>query len=275
MPPRFLVLSGLLLVCLTNTANAEVFTFAGREIALDPPQGWCRLEESRPAEADKIALQRKIHGTANHLVMVYTPCDELAALRAGQRAEIGLLGGITIIQQDGAIRPAPGLSRASFLDQLVRSIPGLDINSVMQASRERALGPDARGPAYAVPVVRQDEFAAYLGSSAKIAVGDGREIVLNAVNAVTLLNGLPVGMSIAALGDISLDTLFAQQQRNAATLVAANLAYEPGWFGRLMGATGWMSAVRGALIGVIIALLCTIGMMGQKWWRARQAAGEK
>lgn len=247
----------------TAPALAETFTFAGRTVIVDPPAGYCALDQARPGEATMIAAIEKLQQPTNHLVMELIDCDQLAQIRAGTRTDFTRYGQVLVTLSNGEVKPARGYSRAGFLEAAARELPSIDPDRVADEVRDRlrnAVPGSAISGAQFLGLIKRDDLAIYLGLTMGTISRDGRPVTAGGmgVDAVTLVNEIPISLAFyrADVGPEAIPDLLAAAQQDIAQLVKANAEVEAreasGWYWHSIDIA---DVARGALIGGIIGAI--------------------
>jgi len=256
--------------------RAETFTFAGHQIILEPPKGYCALDAGRPREKAIIDSQAALQATYNEVAMVYADCADLEKLRSGEATRLDNMGAFQIAKNAGSVMVVKGLDRRAYLDEAARSMPRIDPSEIVSqvSTRSKGLG----GGAVNVDkfgLIGQDESAMYVGGLATLILPDGSSLPKVAVNAMTLIDALGVSMSIGRLStdENDIKTLLAAQHDNVVALIKANAAVdatatapEGGGFN---GGQVLHAAIVGGLIGGGVGLI----MMLVRRLSKRRAAG--
>jgi hypothetical protein len=195
---------------------------------LAPPDGYCALDAGKRDERNTILQQRSMLGMAGEMPIVFADCGQLNDLRAGRATTLDNFGSLTIDKTNGKIVPLYGVSRQQFVNQVVDAIrkSGLErLKDETDASVAR-VGLNVKIDTSAARLLDHDDTAIYVGGTLTIARNGGTPASRDSIHAMTVVNGLKVGIEIArpSIGDTSLKLLLEQQHKNIAALLKANAA---------------------------------------------------
>jgi len=264
MQPKRLVLMSMAILggLCTMPCRAETFTFDQHDITLEPPNGYCALDAKRPEEQAIIETQKALQAAYNEVVMVYADCAELEKGRAGETKRLENMGTFQISKQNGHVSAVSGYSRTSYIEEVRKAVPQIDAKQIFAQvnDRSRNLGNATIG-SNKFGLLEYDQSALYIGGLGTATLPGGSTVEKVSVNASTLINALPVAMSISrpVAGEDDLKTLLAQQHENIAALLQANAATDATAANPAQGrGFDWkqvlIAAVIGGLIGLVIAL---------------------
>lgn len=243
--------------------RAETFTFDRHDITLEPPKGYCALDPKRPHEQAIIETQRTLQAAYNEVVMVYADCTDLDKARVDDTKRLENTGTFQISKQDGRISAVSGYSRASYIQEVTKAVPQVDAKQIFSQVNDRSknLG-SGTIDSNKFGLLESDQSAFYFGGLVTATLPDGTAVDKVSVNASTLINALPVAMSISrpSAGDNDLKTLLAQQHENIAALIQANAATDATATNPEQGhGFDWtrvlIAAVVAGLIGLVITLV--------------------
>lgn len=265
---------------LSSSARAEDFSFAGRSIRLDAPAGWCRLDPKNEADDQLIQNARRIQDGRNYVVLVFSDCQQLGALHSGNLTGYLATGAILIPLQHGQIAAVPNRSRAGFIDEVTRELGAVDMDQIRDELRGRVAdggaGIDVDG-FKSLGVLRKDELGVYPGFLLPAPPQFSVKTLL-AINALTMVNGLPVSVVITRPADsaATMDRMLAEEQEILRALIAANAGIEaaaPEPASSFAWDIDWNQVLRTSFIGAMVGGL--IGAVGyaMRRWRG-QGAGQ-
>lgn len=253
------------------SVGAETFTFDHHDITFEPPKGYCALDPKQPSEQRIIEAQKALQAAYNEVVVVYADCADLDNARAGKTKQLENLGTFQIAKQNGQVSAVSGYSRASYIQEVSKSAPQIDANQIFSQVNDRSknLGSGTLN-SNKFGLLEYDQSAVYFGGVVTATLPDGRIMQKISVNASTLINALPVAISIGrpSAGEDDLKALIAQQHENIAALLQANAATDTTAVNPQGGGFDWkqvlIAAVVGALIGLVVGLV--------RWTSKKRAA---
>lgn len=243
--------------------HAETFTFDRHDITLEPPKGYCVLDAKRPHEQAIIETQKTLQAAYNEVVMVYADCADLDKARADDTKRLENVGTFQIAKQDGRVSAVSGYSRTSYIQEVTKAVPQVDAQQIFSQvnDRSRNLG-SGTIDSKKFGLLESDQSAFYFGGVVAASLPDGTTIDKVSVNASTLINALPLAMSISRplVGEDDLKALLAQQHENIAALLQANAATDATAVNPQQG-HGFdvkqvlIAAIIGGLVGLVFMLI--------------------
>ena len=243
------------------SAHAETFTFDGHQVVLEPPKGYCALDANRPNEQALIQTQQTLQAAYNEVVMVYADCGDLGKLRSGETEALQNYGAFQIAKQGGRVSAVSGYSRASYIQEVAKTVPQVDTQQIFSQLNDRSKNLGSGSIASnKFGLLESDQSAFYFGGMATASLRDGGSIDKISVNASTLINALPVAMSISrpSAGADDLKALLAQQHENMAALIQANAATDVTANNPQQGGFDWKQVLIAGVIGGLIGLTFTL-----------------
>ena len=163
--------------------------------------------------------------------MVYAACKALDDLRAGKIAQLDDLGAFLINKDKGEATTVDGVSRQKYVDGLVKDVPSLNLADAKDAIEKGAsrAGLTVSVTLNSIGLLDHNNDAAFLGGVYSVAGTAEPPLLRVAVNVMTLINTLPVSMSISrpSTGPSSLTDLMSEQRRNLQSLLLANMGVDP------------------------------------------------
>jgi hypothetical protein len=118
------------------------------------------------ADADDIAAMEKMEEGRNHIVFLFTDCEELSAVHAGKEPTFAHSGAVMILMNEGSIRATRDMTRAGFIDEASQHLSTVDMASLRDELRQRTqqsgVGLDL-GDMKMLGVLKKDELGIYLG----------------------------------------------------------------------------------------------------------------
>ena len=252
--------------------RAETFTFDGHQLTLDPPKGYCALDSKQPHEQYVIQTQQTLQAAYNEVVMVYADCGDLSKLRSGELKQLENIGTFQIARQGGRVSAVSGYSRPSYVEEVAKTLPLVDTKQIFSQINDRGktLGSGSIGSSK-FGLLEYDQSAFYFGGLVTVSLPDGSTMDKVSVNASTLINALPVAMSIGypSTGADDLQALIARQHENMAALIQANAATDATATNPQQGGFDWSRVLIAGIIGGLIGL----AFMLIKRFSKKRAAG--
>jgi hypothetical protein len=257
------------LILLTATrVSAEHFTFRGRDIVLEPPQGYCALDSRRPTELTTIQQRKIMLDVYGEVAMVFADCKELQQVRRGDPTQLDDLGTFSIDKENGRIVPVYGVSRQQFVDDTLKSIEKADLSNLKDFadSGARRAGLAQSIDVSSIHVLDHDDAAVYVGGTLPTTMRDGTTILRDSVDATTLINGLKIEVGVSRQsveGGVKL--LLAVQHDTVTALIRANASNDstPAR-SRFDWSAAWVIAVLSAPVGLLIFLALRTGTTARK-----------
>jgi len=220
-----LVLAALGTLGWARATLADELQFAGRDLVVAPPPGFCALDPMRPQEGQMLEQQQKLQQQGSKLALMFLACADLEQLRSGSSINPQRYGTVIVLAQQGQVRAIGEMTRAQFIAAVAKPYPqvGLDLpRRLDEIARSDVNAFDAK----VLGVLKQDDNAVYLGVAIRGLRFDGAAVPAGivGVTAVTLINQLPVSMTLyQAKGNAEgMMALLSDQQRNVDALVAVN-----------------------------------------------------
>jgi hypothetical protein len=214
------------LLQLTGSAWAERFTFADREIALAPPQGQCVLDPQRQNEQRIISQEKTVLGMRGAVAMVFADCKDIDDLRSGRTQKLSGVSWYIVDGQVGKRLTPADMSRQQFVAQTVEALNAQGLNQINSLANPKIAktGQDASPRANPISILAQDDTAIYIGGSLKIAQSGDNAVSRDAVYAMTVVNGLRIGIEAVQLSidNNSLKRLLERQHTNIGALLQLN-----------------------------------------------------
>lgn len=247
------------MILLTPTQGwADRFTFRGRDIVLEAPQGYCALDSHRPRELRMIQQRQTMLSVYGEIAMVYADCRELEQFRRGDPVRLDDIGSISIGKENAKIVPVYGISRRQFVDDTLKSIAEADLRNFQEVADTGARKASAANSIDVTPihVLGHDDTAVYVGGSLRVTKTDGVTDLRDSVDAATLINALEVEIGISRPSvEGGLELMLATQHDNVAALIRANASNDstpatPHWDLTAV----WIVAVLSAPVGLLIFL---------------------
>lgn len=226
---RMFLLAGLLAAlsaCVGATDKAPHGTVSGIEdIALPIPGGDCALSDRHPADRDMLLLAELIHAGRNRVLSVFADCQDVADFRAGGAEPARRTSYLMPLSaRDRHINLPRGQVIADLTAQADRADPHAAAGRDIQRRFDQAGFGRNLGEVVSLGVLHSDDTALYMGTVQN--VGDSHGITLRAVtvNALTLINGRLLGVSLGApyQGPESVERILADAQGHVGRLIAAN-----------------------------------------------------
>src|ERR1700722_10205059 len=120
----------LMLAAFNFPAEAETLKLDTISVELALPKDYCALSRSDPQDKQRYEQQERANGGRNVVLMIATPCDEVAASRAGEN----LRHWATWLQSGSLDRPleVPGLARTEVFTEIAKNMPTTDIKKLVE-----------------------------------------------------------------------------------------------------------------------------------------------
>lgn len=194
------VFSGLLAVAMlalsAHTAHAESFEFLGQVIEIKPPQGLCAVGQTE-REKEYMEYRRKMTQPAGALTQMAVPCDQLAKFRAGEVEGFTHWAQVMVLKREGQLYKSVR-TRAQFV-QYVAGVSANEKIDYAEANRRvgqhlSKVGASAKMSDLVPLGVRDNAF--FCSMRMKFKEGDGPELPMNVIMAVTLAKQLPVAVQV-------------------------------------------------------------------------------
>jgi hypothetical protein len=268
-PKRLVLMSMAVLGALcTLPVQAETFTFDHHDITFEPPKGYCALDAKQPGEQAIIETQKVLQAAYNEVVVVYADCADLDKARAGEMKRLENLGTFQIAKQNGRVSAVIGHSRTSYIEEVTKSAPQVDAKQIFSQVNDRStnLGTGTID-SNKFGLLDSDRSAFYFGGVVTATLPDGSTLDKVSVNASTLINALPVAMSISrpAAGEDDLKALLAKQHENIAALIQANAATDATAVDpQQRRGFDWQQVLIAAVIGGLIGLVFILAKRAAK-----------
>lgn len=267
-----LMLGTLLLIPWLQVARAQDQVFAGRSIAIAPPQGYCALDPTQPQDAALLAQQQKLQQQSK-LALMFLDCGDLNALRDGGSAAPQRYGTALVLEQQGEVHAIANASRTDFVHAVARPLATTNLDDIRrQLGRPEQAA--AEGGIRVLGVIKADERAVYLAVAIDSVSVDGKPTLAGivGVTAITLVNRIPLSLNLYQVkGDVdAVAALLSDQQHYVEALLAANAAAErPPVVGKIMNPEGSLLSsidlrspvVLGAVAGALVALVATLAAL--------------
>jgi len=260
-----------------SSPRAELFTFAERQVQLDMPRGWCRIDPKKSTDAGFYQHLEAMQQGRNQIVMVFADCQQLGAAHSGTLKGFLVTGAIMIPLQGGSIAPVPSADRAQFAADAAREFGAVDIDKMRGELRDAFSRAGAAGidvdTIKSLGVLKKDELGIYPGFLMPVPPPSTVKAAM-AINALTMINHLPVSVVITRPADRAgtVDAMLAEEHEILRGLIAANAGIEAAAPKPAPRASGidWNEALRKGLIGAIIG-----GAIGALGYAARRLRGEE
>ncbi|RJF89613.1 hypothetical protein D3874_23740 [Oleomonas cavernae] len=120
-PLAWALVAGLTAVAGSATAE-QVPTAPGQTMEVAPIDGYCVLDESRPAEAEFLKTIRATVGSAMRVALAFGDCTELVELRAGERQILDNFGQILLLANAEGVVQQSDDSKATYLDSIAKQL---------------------------------------------------------------------------------------------------------------------------------------------------------
>jgi hypothetical protein len=177
-------------------AHAETFEFLGEVIEVKPPQGLCAVGQT-DLEKKYMKYRREMTKPAGALTQMAVPCDQLAKFRAGEVEGFTYWAQVMVLKREGQLYKS-ARTRAQFV-QYAAGVSATEKIDYAEANRRVDEHLSKAGASATmsdlVPLgVRDNAF--FCSMRMKFKEGDGPEIPMNVVMAVTLAKKLPVVVQV-------------------------------------------------------------------------------
>ena len=190
------LLAAVMFAMLAPRAQAETFEFLGQVIKLEPPAGLCAVGQT-DLEKEYMKYRREMTKAAGALTQMAVACDQLAKFRAGEVDGFTWWAQVMVLKREGQLYTS-ARTRADF----VNYVAGVSANEKIdyeEANRrvEQQLSKVGASATMSdlVPLgVRDNVFFASMRM--KFKEGDGPELPMNIIMAVTLARQLPVTVQV-------------------------------------------------------------------------------
>jgi hypothetical protein len=218
---HILALAFVTLLALTAAAGAEDFQVGGETLSIDPPDGYCALDRSHPADAFILGAIEKTQAGANQVLMQFALCQQLEDWHAGRIPNYSNYGGVTVQLEDGTPRSIR-MSRRDFIVGMQTHMPKADMTDIENEINAKLEGLAAISNSQMLGVVGKDGSALYIGVLGTVEVG-GERTLLAGVTSITLLRSFVVNTNLYAPAEPEMhDHLLAIQKAYLAELVRQN-----------------------------------------------------
>lgn len=181
----------LLAIVLAGASQARAQqAYAGQTLKVALPPGFCVVGTS-PMEQELLQMQRHNTAPAGELAQMAAPCDQLRAWLKGSTDSFTRWTQILVLKSKGQIKPI-SMSRGEFAKQLAGTKTAT-LESLNARMRDHLAKNQTTSALTGVEPLGADANASYTMMRGKAAVA-GEGYSFNALNAITVLNKLPVGI---------------------------------------------------------------------------------
>ncbi|HWA45377.1 MAG TPA: hypothetical protein VHA10_19300 [Hypericibacter adhaerens] len=203
-----------------SLAEAEQVQVGGRFLSIEPPQGYCALDRTKPQDARVMQAVENAQADRNRVLMHFVPCNEIEAWRAGRLTSYSVYGNVAVQLENGQPRVA-GMSRGDFINAMQSQMPKLDTKEVESEINARLQGMKL-SDTQLLGVVDKDRNGLYIALAMTASAG-GQDMAKAGVTSFTLLGPFVVNTNMAtAAAPGAYDKLLAIQKPYLAKLVSQN-----------------------------------------------------
>jgi hypothetical protein len=217
---RALIVATAVLLALATTASADDISVGGRTLSIMPPEGYCALDRSNPADARVMDTVEKAQAGRNQVLMHFVPCTELEDWHAGRIAVYSVYGNVAV-QLNNGTPTATRMSRTDFIDGMQAHMPTLDMKDIESEVNSKIEGMQLSG-SQMLGVIDKDSNALYVALAMEVSA-NGENLAKSAVTTFTLLGPFVANTNMAtAAMPGAYDRLLAIQKTYLANLVQQN-----------------------------------------------------
>ncbi|MEN3973644.1 hypothetical protein [Emcibacter sp. SYSU 3D8] len=109
----------------------------GTSMAMDPPEGQCRIEPSASQfDAGYFATMQQMYAGSNNLLALFIECDVLASVRQGMAQPITRWTIVLLPLSNGQVIPATGYTRAQVIEEMSKVAAGADLQGVLDGQKD-------------------------------------------------------------------------------------------------------------------------------------------
>jgi len=217
-------------LCLSPAAQAqgtESVDVDGTAVKLTIPAGYCKLERGTPLGQAMYGTQERLQSGVNRVLLLFIDCAELKKVTSTPGQRFSHHGSYLAPLSNGKASRVPGgVSRQQAIDEIAKSIPALDSDTMAGRVNARTAAEGVKVSKMSSGLLTKDGNAAYLGLAANAAPASGKEAGerFRAVIFMTVLKGTVVSGNLYAPVEpgAPFDKLLEAQKKNAATVVQAN-----------------------------------------------------
>jgi hypothetical protein len=176
-----------------NQVHAEAISVAGVTLNIEPPSGYCALDE-RSGDRAFFLTQRELLRPKNELIQASVPCDQLKAVVAGKLESYSRWAQVQVINVGPKLHSL-SISRSDFIKGVAKSMQRrpIDVAVINRQMTEKLTGKGLSVTASKIEVVGSDDNAAYVSMSGRLE-SSGVSSVIVMFGSMTLVKQLPVGV---------------------------------------------------------------------------------
>lgn len=230
---RSLFLSPLLLIAALSfpaaaqAQSTESVDLDGTAVKLTIPAGYCKLERGTPLGQAMYGTQERLQNGVNRVLLLFIDCAELKKVTTTPGQRFSHHGSyLSPLSNGKASRVPGGMSRQQAVDEIAKSIPALDNDTMQGRVNSRTAAEGVTVSKMSSGLLTKDGNAAYLGLAANAAPSAGKDAGerFRAVIFMTVLKGIVVSGNLYAPVEpgAPFDKLLEAQKKNAAAAVQAN-----------------------------------------------------
>lgn len=249
-------------------AGAEEIDLGGRKINIEPPDGYCELDPSRPGEAQLLEMSARGQAGLNEQVAFWVSCATLAQARSVPSQSLTPYMLVLAPLSDGRILPT-GRRREQLIDEMEGAMKSWAPNNTLSDSAEtdirrrfdetfgelaKAAGREiGLGEMRFLGQMGRDETAAYVGIMQRLVI-NGEEKTLSGIMSMTQVKG--IAMSVNVYDDYvdagTYDALQAAAQTTVRHLLGLNDDLVESAPALMLFGIDWGRATSSGLIGGLV-----------------------
>jgi hypothetical protein len=221
------MLASALILIATERSRAETITFAGREVVVMPPAGYCAMNKSLRPDAALIRILERGNDGRNAVLLAFVDCESLPPWRRSEVSSFARWGQFLAPLQDGEARVTPAVTRADMVRAIAQAVPRLRWQEIAREIEERIASSGSGVQVESMTslgIVHVDDKAAYHGLLLPLVLPDSSRVIVAGLVAMTLVNQVIVSINLYRpfVDQGTITALLEDQRQNIEALIRAN-----------------------------------------------------